>query len=74
MTSLFDFYKDKELRENVYNYLIDYLEKTAIKKTFAKEDTSSVAEAKEIIDEAFKNIELMFDPKPKKKKIKNEAR
>ena len=72
--SLFNFYKDKEGRENVYNYLVEFLEKTAIKKTFAKEDTKSVAEAKEIIDEAFKNLEVMFEPKPKKKELKNEAR
>jgi hypothetical protein len=74
MPSLFNFYKDKEGRENVYNYLVEFLEKTAIKKTFAKEDTMAVAEAKEIIDEAFKNLEVMFEPKPKKKEIKNEAR
>ena len=74
MPSLFNFYKDKEGRENVYNYIVDFLEKTAIKKTFAKEDTMAVAEAKEIIDEAFKNLEVMFEPKPKKKEIKNEAR
>jgi alcohol dehydrogenase class IV len=74
MADLFNFYKDKEGRENVYNYIIDFLEKTAIKKTFAKADTMAVAEAKEIIDEAFKNLEVMFEPKPKKKELKNQAR
>ena len=74
MPSLFNFYKDKEGRENVYNYLVEFLEKTAIKKTFAKEDTKSVAEAKEIIDEAFKNLEVMFEPKPKKKEVINQSR
>jgi len=74
MPSLFNFYKDKEGRENVYNYLVDFLEKTAIKKTFEKKDTLAVAEAKEIIDEAFKNLEVMFEPKPKKKEIINQSR
>ena len=58
-TSLLQFYNDKDTKENVYNYLIQELEKEAIRKAFAKEDTSGVAEAKELIDKAFENLEVV---------------
>ncbi len=74
MTSLLQFYNDKDTKENVYNYLIQELEKEAIKRVFEKEDVSAVADAKEIIDNAFANLEVLFDKKAEKKKPINEAR
>ena len=73
MTSLQEFYMNSDMCENVKAYLIDFLEKEAIKKVFAKEDVSAVAEAKDIIDKAFENLAVLFAAKPKKNII-NEAR
>lgn len=72
--SLKAFWNDKELKDNFYNYLIDQLEKTAIKKVFDKEDATAVGEAKEIIDKAFENLDNLFSPKVEKKEQINEAR
>jgi hypothetical protein len=74
MKSLLEFYNDSETRENVYNYLTEFLEKEALKKIFNREDTSGVAEAKEVIDKAFKEMEIMFMPKKENKKIINQSR
>jgi len=74
MKSLQEFYRDSGTSENVYNYLIEFLEKEGLKKMFDKEDVSAIAEAKEIIDNAWKNMEIMFDKKPKKKKQVNQSR
>ena len=72
--SLKDFYLNEVMRNDVKTYLIDFLKVQAIEKAFAKEDTSSVAEAKEVIDEAFNNLEILFQPEYKEKEQKNEAR
>lgn len=72
--SLQSFYNDHDTRDNVHAYLVEFLEQEAIKKVFAKEDVSVVAEAKEMIDKAFTNMELLFESKVKKKESINEAR
>lgn len=74
MKSLKEFYQDVETRNNVYEYLVQFLSEQAIKKVFAKEDVSAVAEAKEMIDLAFENMDLIFQGKLKEKELKNEAR
>jgi len=74
MKSLLSFYNDKDTKENVYNYLIDYLEKEAVKRVFDREDVSAIADAKEVIDKAFDNLEVLFNKKAEKKESINEAR
>ena len=61
-----DFYFNKELREGVHNYLIDFLKERAIKDVFSGQDVTPVAKAKNIIDDAFENLEIMYAPKHKK--------
>ena len=72
--SLLEFYNDKDMKDNVYNYLISELEKEAIKRVFDKEDVTAVADAKIVIDNAFDNLENLFDSKAEKKEPINEAR
>lgn len=72
--SLRAFWNDKETKENVYNYLIEFLQGIAIKKVFDKEDAMAVGEAKEIIDQAFENLDNLFELRPEKKENINEAR
>lgn len=74
MKSLQEFYQDKDTRENVHSYLIDFLKEEAVRKIFDKEDVSAVAEAKEMIDKAFENMDVLFLPKLEAKEQKNEAR
>lgn len=74
MNSLREFYRDKDTRDNVKNYLIEFLEKEAIKKVFKREDVSAIAEAKEMIDKAWDNMSVLFDKKSKKKKQINQSR
>ena len=74
MKSLQQFYLETDTRDNVKNYLIEFLKEEAVRKIFAKEDVSGVAEAKEVIEKAFYNLEVKFEPKSKPKEPINEAR
>lgn len=68
-----DFHGDSYVKESVKEYLLDFLSKKAIEKVFKREDTSGVTEARQLIDEAFDNLDTMFQSEPKPK-IENEAR
>lgn len=72
--SLLEFYQDTTTKDNVHSYLIDFLKEEGIRKLFAKEDVSAVAEAKEMIDKAFENMDVVFKKKEEAKPIINEAR
>lgn len=74
MKSLIEFYNDKDTKNNVHEYLISYLKEEGIRKLFEKEDVSAVAEAKEMIDKAFENMELMFEKKAERKDNPNQSR
>lgn len=73
-SSLKDFYLNEVMRNDVKTYLIDVLKTQAIEKTFNREDTSAIAEAKDILDKAFDNLELLFSPESEVREVKNEAR
>lgn len=72
--SIKEFYTDAETRDNVKSYLLDFIKEEGCKKMFDKEDVSGYADAKEIIEKAFNEMEYLFSPKPKEKIILNEAR
>ena len=74
MKSILEFYQDTTTKDNVHSYLIDFLKEEGIRKLFAKEDVSAVAEAKEMIDKAFENMDVIFKKKEEGKPIINEAR
>ena len=69
-----DFYLNEGMREEVRAYLQDYLDKKALDKVFAREDTLAMAEASEVIDEAFENLEVLFPRKEDPKEQKNQSR
>lgn len=73
-SSLKDFYLNEVMRNDVQAYLIDFLKLQAIEKAFAKEDINGIADAKEVLDKAFSNLEVIFAPESEGKEIKNEAR
>lgn len=74
MKSLQQFYLDVDTRNNVKNYLIEFLKQEAVKKVFAKEDIIGIADAKDCIEKAFDKLEVLFGEKPKPKEPINEAR
>jgi hypothetical protein len=66
-----EFYQDKEMREEVKAFITKFLELKAIEKIYDREDTMAIADAKEIIDGAFEQLEVEFAPKPKKRDLNN---
>lgn len=72
--SLKDFYLNENMRNEVQTYLIDFLKVQAIEKTFKRENTEHIAEAKEVLDKAFENLDILFASKSESKGIKNPAR
>ena len=61
------FYLQGALKEAVQEYIHKHLEKLAVKKVFSREDTKAIAEAKDILDSAFDQINEDY----KKKNIKD---
>jgi hypothetical protein len=73
-STLKDFFLNEAMRNDVKSYLLDFLKEQAIEKAFNKESTIYIAEAKEVLDKAFNNLEIIFASKSESKEIKNEAR
>lgn len=74
MASLQQFHKDVETRDNVKEYLLECLKSKMVEVGFEKGDTKPIAEAKEIIDEAFDKMDIMFRGKIEEKVKENPAR
>jgi len=74
MKSLQEFYQDTDTKNNVHEYLIQYLKDEAVRRLMDREEPYAVADAKEVIDKAFDNLELLFSPKVKEKEQVNGAR
>lgn len=78
MKSLQEFYNDGGTKDNVHEYLIQYLKEEGIRRLLAKEDVSGIADAVEIIDMAFDNLDTIFQkelpPRETARETVNEAR
>lgn len=75
MKSLQELYiHDKPALNNLQEYLTDFMSKSAVERVFKREDVTHIADAKELVDEAFKNLDVLFAPKPVSKPVINEAR
>jgi len=75
--SLKDFYLNEVMRNDVKEYLIQFLKEEAIGRLLDEDSdapTYGFAEAKTIIEKAFNNLEVLFSPKVKEKEQYNEAR
>lgn len=73
-SSLKDFFLNELMRNEVKEYLEGYLRLLAVERAFAKEDTLGIAEAREILEKAFDNLEATYHIEENGKEIKNEAR
>ena len=68
------FYNDEHLREELLAYLHAFIDEEALKRVYAKEDVSSVADARKLLDLAFSNLENLYGIKDKTPVTKNQAR
>lgn len=73
MASLQDFYNDVESKNNVKEYLVEFLTNEAVRAVFADEDVKGITRAKEIIEAAFENLDTIFAKKVERN-TENEAR
>ena len=64
MKLLGKFHADYQVRDEVKAYLLDYVEKQAVKRVFKREDVSGLADAKDCIEGAFKALDRLYEVKP----------
>lgn len=55
-----DFYTNQPLREAVRSYIEECFRQEAVDKVFKREDVSHIADAKELLDTAFTQMEAEF--------------
>lgn len=69
---LSEFYRNEAMREAVKEYLTNFFSQEAVKRVFAREDVSHIADAQDLMLSAFDNLELLYARK-RKKEITEEA-
>ena len=74
MNSLIDFYRNEVVRNDLKKFLNDYLEMKAVERVFKKQNTDAIADAKEILDGAFDELEILCTPQKSKLETINIAR
>lgn len=67
------FTSDRDALKNLHEYQVQFIKDRAVEMLFERENTDAIADAKELIDASFENLELLFQPKAKKK-LTNESR
>lgn len=68
-------YEDKEMLNEVKNYLFAYLDSLGLDKIYKRMDTAGVADARQALDNAFDQLDDLFAPaEDNKKEPINEAR
>lgn len=74
-STLKDFYLNEVMRNDVKAYLLNFLRDEAANKAFKRESTEHIADAKDAVNKAFDNLEVLFVPMSKGREVKsNEAR
>ena len=63
MKSLQEFYNDTDTKDNVKNYLIEFFQEEAVKRLMKREDAVALADAVDLTEKAFENMETLFSPK-----------
>ena len=74
MKSLIEFYQDTDTKNNVHEYLVQFFKEEAVRKLMNREDAVALADAMELTDKAFENMDILFSPKSEGKEVINEAR
>ena len=74
MKSILEFYQDTDTKNNVHEYLLQFFKEEAVRMLMNRENAIALADATEMLDKAFENMEVLFSPKVKGKEIINESR
>lgn len=69
MKVLHKFYIDEEMRNTVKEFLLNHLKDITVKKAFAGESTEGILEAKNTIQNAFKQLEDTYGVKKENKDV-----
>ncbi len=59
------FYNDEHAREAVLSYLFDHLDRKAVERVMGRKDVSGLADAREVIKEAFQALKEEYGDEPK---------
>ena len=73
MNQLGFFYQNVAMKDEVKAFLIEHLNALALKRVYAKQDVTGIADAEEAIQNAFRTLDEMYT-KVDKPIIKNKAR
>ncbi len=60
MEKVHTFAVDKQMRNEVKDYIIDYMKSEIIQKTFSGQDISGYMEAKNVVERCFANMDQEF--------------
>lgn len=71
---LLEFWNNEAMRLELQQFLLAHLDQLGLNKVYNKEDTHGIADAREVIIEAFKQLDEEFVRKPEKKDKINMAR
>jgi hypothetical protein len=74
MKSLQEFVLDSDTKENVKQYLLQFFKDEAVRMLMEREDAVALADATELLEKAFDNLDVMFFRKPIKKAQINQGR
>ncbi len=66
MNLLNKFHADFQVKGAVKEFLLEHLQKLAVKRAFAGEETTGIKEAKQIIESAFKDLDKTYSEKKKR--------
>ena len=69
MNKLHQFYLQQEVYQEVKNFMMNHLKEITIKKAFAGESTEGILEAKNTLQNAFKQIEDTYGTQEQTKAI-----
>lgn len=58
--TLRQFYDNEQMRNSVKEFLISSLKDIAVEKTFSGENVDGIKDAKELIESAFRNLEVSY--------------
>lgn len=68
------FNDDKHTKQAVKEYVIDFIGEEAKAMIFDRKDVAHIADAKDLIDKAFRQIEIEYGVQPKQSHQINEAK
>lgn len=74
MKSLLEFHQDTDTKNNVHEYLVQFFKEEAVRRLMERENAVALADAVDLTNKAFENMDILFSKKVEGKELKNEAR